>query len=65
MSLARDESKRLLKELQEAADKITFEHGSEPVVRRIINKQTHRIRFENESEDQVTIVIESKESDKQ
>ena len=60
MSLARDESKRLLKELQEAADRITFERGSQGVVRRTIDKRTHRIRFADETEEQVTIIIEPK-----
>ncbi len=61
MSASRDEDKRLLKELQDAANNITFEHGHEPVVKRTVNKRTHRIRFENETEDQVTIIIERKE----
>jgi hypothetical protein len=61
MSASRDEGKHLLKELQDAANRITFEHGCNPVVKRTINKHTHRIRFENETEDQVTIVIERKE----
>lgn len=60
MSLARDESKRLLKELQETAAQIAFERGSQSTLRQIVNKRTHRIRFADETEDQVTIIIEPK-----
>jgi hypothetical protein len=32
--------------------------NSAPESKIIINKRTHRMRFENETEDQVTIIIE-------
>ena len=58
MNHAEDESKRLLKELQEAAAQIKSQRDGTLNVRHTINKRTHRIRFENETEDQVTIIIE-------
>ena len=49
---ARD--KQLLRELQQAVGKI-----ESPGLKKLtVNKRTCRIRFENESEDEVTIVIE-------
>jgi hypothetical protein len=56
-----EEGKRLLKELQEATDNIMFQSDHKSVVRRTVNKRTHRIRFEDETEDEVTIVIEKRE----
>lgn len=50
---ARD--KQLLKELQEVTHNL-----DSPDRRLTVNKRTHRIRFEGETEDQVTIVIEPK-----
>lgn len=53
--LARD--KHLLRELQQLSEKIKT-----PDLNRLtVNKRTHRIRFENESEDEVTIVIEPRD----
>jgi hypothetical protein len=47
-----------LKRLQKLVDEIIRERET---VRRIpVNKKTHRIRFENETEDEVTIVIENR-----
>ncbi len=57
MSTADSESKRLLKELQAAA-KMT--HEAPPIERITVNKRTHRVRFENETESEVTIVIEKR-----
>jgi hypothetical protein len=52
-AIARDEN--LLKELQEAARNLTSQD------RRItVNKRTQRIRFENETEHSVTIIVEKK-----
>lgn len=52
----RAHGKRLLKELTEMAGRIS--QYSEPQSKITVNKQTHRIMFENETEDQVTIIIE-------
>ena len=47
-----------LKRLQAKVDEIIRERQT---ARRIaVNKRTHRVRFENETEDEVTIVIEKK-----
>ena len=52
-----NETDKALKRLQEAADRIIREGE---IIRRIpVNKKTHRIRFEDETEDEVTIVIEN------
>jgi hypothetical protein len=52
------ETKRLLKEVMEAAELIKSQ------TRRIlIDKRTEYLRFENETEDYVTIIIERKEGD--
>ena len=52
MSERKKTSDEILKELQQKADETK-------AVRRItVNKRTHRVRFENETEDEVTIVIE-------
>lgn len=41
----------------------TISERSDGVTKRVkVNKTTHRIRFENETESQVTIVIEPKET---
>ncbi len=50
-------SKRLLEEL-----KVLVRSLSQPEAERrvVVNKRTHRIRFEDETEEQVTIVIEPK-----
>ena len=52
MSEQKKSSKELLKELQQKADEV------KPTRRITVNKRTHRVRFENETEDEVTIVIE-------
>ena len=45
--------------LKDAREK---QQSSEPPVKRItVNKRTHRVKFENETESEVTIVIEEKE----
>ncbi len=59
MSTADSKSKRLLKELQAAVAKIANE--APPIERITVNKRTHRVRFENETESEVTIVIEKRE----
>lgn len=55
---AREYDKRLLKKLQETIDGFSFENEVARVARRRVDKRTHRIMFENESEDEVTIIIE-------
>ena len=50
-------NKRLLEELRQLAGSISQPDAERRVV---VNKRTHRIRFEDETEDQVTIVIEPK-----
>ena len=57
---ARERDKRLLKKLKETVDGFSFEHEAATVVSRRVNKRTHRIRFEDESEDEVTIIIEKR-----
>lgn len=53
-------NKRLLAELKEVCDCLRIEAG-EPVGTRLrVNKRTHRIRFEGETEDEVVIVVEPK-----
>ncbi len=47
-----------LKRLQDRVDEMIRERET---IRRIpVNKKTHRIRFEDETEDEVTIVIENR-----
>jgi predicted oxidoreductase (fatty acid repression mutant protein) len=54
------ETKRLLKEVMEAAELIK----SNSQTRRIlVDKRAQHIRFEDETEDYVTIIIERKEGD--
>jgi hypothetical protein len=56
--VSENEAGKALKRLREAADSIIRESGA---TRRIpVNKKTHRIRFEDETEDEVTIVIENR-----
>ncbi len=50
-------SKRLLEELKQVARSISQPDAERRIT---VNKRTHRIRFEDETEDQVTIVIEPK-----
>jgi hypothetical protein len=53
-----NETDKALERLKAAADRITRERET---VRRIpVNKKTHRIPFEDETEDEVTIVIENR-----
>lgn len=41
----------------------TVSEANDGVAKRVtVNKQTHRVRYENETESQVTVVIEPKES---
>lgn len=56
--MSENEAGKPLKRLQEAADKIIRE--SEAARRIPVNKKTHRIRFEDETEAEVTIVIENR-----
>lgn len=58
MSTTDSESKRLLKELQAAVAKL--KPSTPPIERITVNKRTHRVRFENETESEVTIVIEER-----
>jgi hypothetical protein len=54
-----DEALRTLKELQAQSERLA--KGLETDTQRIrLDKQTHRIRFEDETEESVTIVIERK-----
>ncbi len=55
------ESKRLLKELNEQAEDLKRKNADPPARRITVNKRTHRIRFEGETEDEVTIVVEKRE----
>ena len=56
--MSADKTDEALKRLEATVDKIIRERQT---VRRIpVNKKTHRIRFENETEDEVTIVIENR-----
>jgi len=53
-----NEGDEALKRLQKLVDEIIRERET---VRRIpVNKKSHRIRFEDETEDEVTIVIENR-----
>jgi len=53
-----DKTDEALKRLEATVDEIIRERQT---VRRIpVNKKTHRIRFENETEGEVTIVIENR-----
>jgi hypothetical protein len=56
----KQETRQLLKELIEITELIK---SNSPTQRILVDKRTQRIRFENESEDQVTIIIERKEGD--
>ena len=58
MSERKKTSDEILKELQQKADE------TKAVQRITVNKRTHRVRFENETEDEVTIVIEKEGSQK-
>ncbi len=58
MSTTDSESKRLLKERQAAVAKL--KPLTPPIERITVNKRTHRVRFENETESEVTIVIEER-----
>lgn len=41
----------------------TVSEANDGITKRVtVNKQTHRVRYENETESQVTVVIEPKES---
>ncbi len=53
-------SKRLLEELKGLARSLSHPDAER---RMTVNKHTHRIRFEDETEEQVTIVIEPKTAD--
>ena len=54
-----DEARRKLKELQAVSERLV--KGIEIGTRRIrVDKRTHRIRFEGETEENVTIVVERK-----
>ena len=55
-----ERDKKLLKQLQDYAREINLEHRRPDTRAMIVNKRTHRIRFENETEESVTIVIEPK-----
>ena len=56
----RAHGKQLLKELIEMAGRMG--QHSTPESKITVNKRTHRIRFENETEDQVTIIIERRKN---
>ena len=58
-----DETMRRIKELQASSERRLKElRSKEPDQRRIyVDKRTHRIRFEDETEDSVTIVIEKED----
>ncbi|HEX7316766.1 MAG TPA: hypothetical protein VF297_22890 [Pyrinomonadaceae bacterium] len=56
--MSEDETDKALKRLQQRVDEMIRERET---IRRIpVNKKTHRIRFEDETEDEVTIVIENR-----
>jgi hypothetical protein len=56
--VSENETDTALERLKAAADKVIRERET---VRRIpVNKKTHRIRFKDETEDEVTIVIENR-----
>lgn len=57
----RERGKQLLKELIEMAGRMG-QHNRAPESKLTVNKRTHRIRFENETKDQVTIVIERRKN---
>ena len=54
-----DEAVRKLKELQAQSERLAkdFNNGTQRIR---LNKRSHRIRFEDETEESVTIVIERK-----
>ena len=56
--MSENETDKALKRLQQRVDEMIRERET---IRRIpVNKKTHRIRFEGETEDEVTIVIENR-----
>jgi hypothetical protein len=56
--VSENETDKALKRLQQRVDEMIRERET---IRRIpVNKKTHRIRFEGETEDEVTIVIENR-----
>ena len=56
--MSENETDKTLKRLQQRVDEMIRERET---IRRIpVNKKTHRIRFEDETEDEVTIVIENR-----
>ena len=63
MSDGHDEFGRLLKKVRRRLEKAEPPRRDEPWVIRV-DKRTHRIRFEDETEEEVTIVIERKDDQK-
>ena len=58
-----EEMNKALERLKAVADE--FHKSLEETDRRIlVNKQTHRIRFEGETEDEVTVIIEKRDADR-
>ncbi|MDQ3802975.1 MAG: hypothetical protein M3416_03865 [Acidobacteriota bacterium] len=61
MSDAHDEVERLLKEVRRFVEDSERERRDDSRIIRV-NKRTHRVRFEGETEDELTIVIEKKDA---
>lgn len=56
-----EEPGRQMKRLMDVVGGVRIHPAPQPLDRQTINKKAHRIRFENETEDEVTIVIEKRE----